>query len=424
MNFTRQPIICLAFLFLFLAPLIRSAEAMRAWLRPDFTVPHLWYSQNEIGSAGGSNRLVQLRIPGAGLGREVGASVAIDVRTNAAAPWSVYVPLHDHRGNVVLLLNRAAGTVAEYNRYTAFGEIQTFGGPTGNPWLFSSKRFDSETGLSYFGRRYYDPLTGRFISADPLGFIDGPNRYLYTQANPLTGIDPDGLLARQLGQNFVGWAEANFSLVNGDWRFMPMMNYLDYDEMPFAAMLQNSLLAPTWNLAASTLNPMIDVHIYGSDSEYAAAFFVGVHPEVQLAFDSVLVAAAPVVQATVNRIGQSVVAPTRTVANPIPSTMARVIPEGIPATTLGRSGSTDVMVTAADDIAGMNAAQIAERLKISQSPSGFRVIEFSTPQSGVASPVFRSDPGFVGGGLTGGGAREFVIPNQPIPPDAIIRGIQ
>lgn len=46
------------------------------------------------------------------------------------------------------------------------------------------------------------------------------------------------------------------------------------------------------------------------------------------------------------------------------------------------------------------------------------VIEFSTPSEGLASPVFRSNPGFVGGGLTSGGAPEFVIPNGPIPPGA------
>ncbi|MGD1879802.1 MAG: polymorphic toxin type 10 domain-containing protein [Kiloniellaceae bacterium] len=44
-----------------------------------------------------------------------------------------------------------------------------------------------------------------------------------------------------------------------------------------------------------------------------------------------------------------------------------------------------------------------------------------TPQSGVSSPVFRTDPGFVGGGRTTGGAREFVIPNGPIPSSATTR---
>ncbi|HZN02225.1 MAG TPA: polymorphic toxin type 10 domain-containing protein [Candidatus Polarisedimenticolia bacterium] len=51
----------------------------------------------------------------------------------------------------------------------------------------------------------------------------------------------------------------------------------------------------------------------------------------------------------------------------------------------------------------------------------FTVIEFATPSMGLASPIFRKSPGFVGGGLTSGGAREFVLPNGPIPADALIR---
>ncbi len=111
------------------------------------------------------------------------------------------------------------------------------------------------------------------------------------------------------------------------------------------------------------------------------------------------------------------------IANPIPSTLARVIPEGVPATTLARPGAADAFVTAAEDIAGMTSTQIARRLAIPQSSTGYRVIEFPTPQSGLASPVFRPDPGFVGGGRTAGGAREFVVPNQLIPPNASIRTV-
>lgn len=72
---------------------------------------------------------------------------------------------------------------------------------------------------------------------------------------------------------------------------------------------------------------------------------------------------------------------------------------------------------AADDIAGLNAKQIAQRLTISPADS-FTVIKFPTPNSGLASPINRLEPGFVGGGRTAGGAREFVIPNGPIPPGA------
>ena len=38
-----------------------------------------------------------------------------------------------------------------------------------SPWLFSSKRYDQESGFVYFGRRYYDPATARWITEDPLG---------------------------------------------------------------------------------------------------------------------------------------------------------------------------------------------------------------------------------------------------------------
>jgi hypothetical protein len=81
---------------------------------------------------------------------------------------------------------------------------------------------------------------------------------------------------------------------------------------------------------------------------------------------------------------------------------------------------SDVFVTAADDIVGLNAAQLAQRLTIPAS-SRYTVVEFATPAEGLASPVFRTNPGFIGGGLTGGGAREFVVPNGPIPPGASIR---
>lgn len=109
--------------------------------------------------------------------------------------------------------------------------------------------------------------------------------------------------------------------------------------------------------------------------------------------------------------------------NPVPSRLARVLPSGMPVNSLGRVGLQDVFVTAAEDIAGMNASQIAERLGIAKATGGFDVFEFPTPPEGIASPVFRSNPGFIGGGKTSGGAREYVIPNGPIPPGASRRSV-
>ncbi len=52
-----------------------------------------------------------------------------------------------------------------------------------------------ETGWVYFGRRYYNPVTGRWTTSDPLGFTDGPNLYAYVHNNPLTHFDLYGLFA-------------------------------------------------------------------------------------------------------------------------------------------------------------------------------------------------------------------------------------
>ena len=87
----------------------------------------------------------------------------------------------------------------------------------------------------------------------------------------------------------------------------------------------------------------------------------------------------------------------------LPSTLARVIPGEGPFMTLGPAGDVDVFVTDAAAIDGATPAQIAERLTIPPSDE-YTIIEFVTPSEGLASPVFRSNPGFIGGGTTAGGA--------------------
>nr|NGX39925.1 putative deoxyribonuclease RhsC [Chlamydiota bacterium] len=57
-----------------------------------------------------------------------------------------------------------------------------------------SKRHDAETGLIYFGRRYYDPELGRFITADPEGYVDSANLYAFVLNNPLIQHDLYGLI--------------------------------------------------------------------------------------------------------------------------------------------------------------------------------------------------------------------------------------
>ena len=103
--------------------------------------------------------------------------------------------------------------------------------------------------------------------------------------------------------------------------------------------------------------------------------------------------------------------------NPVPPTLARVIPADISAKALGLPTDTHVFVTAPADIKGLNAVEIAKKLTIPESKSGFKVIEFKTPE-GISSPFKSDKPGFIGTGQTQGGAREFVIPNRKIPSSA------
>jgi RHS repeat-associated protein len=67
---------------------------------------------------------------------------------------------------------------------------------TGNRQWYTGKPVDSETGLSNFGARMYDPVIGRFMGVDAVGFSEGNlhsfNRYTYGNNNPLRFIDPDG----------------------------------------------------------------------------------------------------------------------------------------------------------------------------------------------------------------------------------------
>ncbi|MBL0317837.1 MAG: hypothetical protein IPP74_00785 [Alphaproteobacteria bacterium] len=108
----------------------------------------------------------------------------------------------------------------------------------------------------------------------------------------------------------------------------------------------------------------------------------------------------------------------------LPSTLVRVVTGDVDLTTLGAPGAIDFFVTTPESIVEMNSLEISKALAIPESSTGYTIIEFSAPKSGIASPVFRSNPGFVGKGITAGGASEFVIPNQPIPLGAIIRKVR
>lgn len=152
---------------------------------PPQTRYFLYDDQNEIGSF--DEQPIELRILGATPHAEIGASIAIELK------GQIYVPIHDLQGNTALLIPLDHTPSTQY-RYSAFGE-ENIKGIAPNPWRFSSKRVDSTTGLVNFGRRYYYPFFGRWLTPDPSGFSDGMNLYAFVGNAPLTHLDEYGLIS-------------------------------------------------------------------------------------------------------------------------------------------------------------------------------------------------------------------------------------
>jgi RHS repeat-associated protein len=150
------------------------------------TSRYFYIGNCEIGCCDADGKIVEYRLLGQGKGAEIGAAIALEIN------GEVYIPLHESQGNLTTLLN-LDGQVVGGHRYSAFGEETLFGIAEMNPWRFSSKRFDSETGYIYFGRRYYSPTTGRWVTPDPIGSDGGPNLYCYVFNTPLTHFDLYGL---------------------------------------------------------------------------------------------------------------------------------------------------------------------------------------------------------------------------------------
>ncbi len=148
------------------------------------TLFFLYDGQNEIGAFDESLKPTELRILGQTPHAERGAAIAIELH------GKVHIPLHDLQGNLALL--QPIGEEATLYRYSAFGEEKIIGEAI-SPWRFSSKRTDPETGLVNFGRRFYIPPLGRWLTPDPAGFINGANLYAFVHNDPLTHFDEYGL---------------------------------------------------------------------------------------------------------------------------------------------------------------------------------------------------------------------------------------
>ncbi len=101
----------------------------------------------------------------------------------------------NHLSSTDTITNNAGGQVAHYE-YAPYGSTVVKTGQDVTRYKFTGKEFDDETGLYYYGARYYNPALGRFIAPDTI--VQAPanpqtlNRYSYTLNNPVNYTDPTG----------------------------------------------------------------------------------------------------------------------------------------------------------------------------------------------------------------------------------------
>ncbi|MFC1765443.1 RHS repeat-associated core domain-containing protein [Planctomycetota bacterium] len=162
-----------------------DAAGRRITKNIDGTITQFTYDGGHVlAEYDGSNNLLRKYIYGPGVDSPI---CMIETAENNAA----YYYHTDGIGNVVALSDDNGDTVQTYE-YTLFGQVAASDVDHPNPYMFTGRRFDLETGLYYYRARMYDPHTGRFLQTDPVGYSDGINWYAYCGNNPGNMADPSG----------------------------------------------------------------------------------------------------------------------------------------------------------------------------------------------------------------------------------------
>jgi RHS repeat-associated protein len=124
---------------------------------------------------------------------------------NTAKPTQLRYQLNNHLGSSTIELNEK-GQIITYEEYYPYGGTAFIAakGKTlelarvevkSKQYRYSGKELDEATGLCYYGMRYYAPWLGRWLSADPVGAVEGLNLYAFVAGNPTNHKDLKGLVS-------------------------------------------------------------------------------------------------------------------------------------------------------------------------------------------------------------------------------------
>ncbi|HOW52262.1 MAG TPA: RHS repeat-associated core domain-containing protein [bacterium] len=152
------------------------------------------------------------------------------------ADGTTYRIIHDHLGGPRMVVNAATGEIVKEVAYDEFGNITAETGTYDLPFGFAGGIRDTDTGLTKFGARWYDPEVGRWISKEPLGFAGSMNFYTYAGNDPVNRVDVSGLKWEIIKNPY--WTEAQ------NTAFVKMVN---------AAILKLRAYSPTAAIILDTI---------------------------------------------------------------------------------------------------------------------------------------------------------------------------
>ena len=174
------------------------------------TIRFVWGGWHLLAELNGSNQLVRSYVWGPGPG---GVGGLMEVRHHNPATHAVtarYQPVYDHNANVIAYVDATTHAMVASFDHTPFGRLRFVDGPNAShaaptlvsPFLFSTKYYDHEVALYYYGYRYYNPTSGTWLNRDPLAEEGGLNLYQFCLGDPINGIDPLGEAVVLFGGGF------------------------------------------------------------------------------------------------------------------------------------------------------------------------------------------------------------------------------
>lgn len=147
------------------------------------TTRMLWSGADEMAETSDSGVILRRFIPD-GTGAMDGRLATVE---GGVVSWH-----HTDRQGSVVAASGPTGRATRTTAYSPYGEIAAGTTPAGEPFGYTGRQFDPETGLMQYRARYYSSRLGQFLSTDPIGSKDDPNLMMYVGLDPVNKTDPTG----------------------------------------------------------------------------------------------------------------------------------------------------------------------------------------------------------------------------------------